>query len=322
MRKIILTLILLVSIAISGFSQYIILPRQGDPIEAKKVFKNDNVVKYIIIKGEDGSIAIGNIIQIIDDDGNEVNINNLQSESNIIAKENENQGKITEENTKREQQRLENLQQQQKEEQERQRQQQTTSETPKPVTERYDLLVTKDAQSIKAVVLEITDTDIKYKKFENQSGPIYSIKRLNIQSIVYSNGEVEVFTGESKKGDISDNICVIETNCGFKVMCYDLPHEMTWMEAQKGCPTGYHLPTIEELECLCKNHSPNYRVGFGFVQIKKNKDASSTHQAIDQREYWSSSTDKKNRHLSITTNDCEVEHSDAGNKRYVRCVKD
>jgi hypothetical protein len=59
-----------------------------------------------------------------------------------------------------------------------------------------DRLVKKDKTEIKAKVLEITDTDIKYKKFENLNGPTYSIKKKELSVIIYANGQLETFDVE------------------------------------------------------------------------------------------------------------------------------
>jgi len=42
--------------------------------------------------------------------------------------------------------------------------------------------------------MEINGTEIKYKKWSNQDGPLYSIGRSEILSINYQNGEVEKFS--------------------------------------------------------------------------------------------------------------------------------
>jgi hypothetical protein len=56
-----------------------------------------------------------------------------------------------------------------------------------------DVIVTKDGKKINSKVTEINENDIKYKNFENLDGPTYSMKKLEIASILYANGQVEVF---------------------------------------------------------------------------------------------------------------------------------
>ena len=60
-----------------------------------------------------------------------------------------------------------------------------------------DIIITKKAEKITAKVTEIEENTVKYKKYEYQDGPTYTIKKTDIASIVYDNGSVEVF--EAKK---------------------------------------------------------------------------------------------------------------------------
>ena len=54
-----------------------------------------------------------------------------------------------------------------------------------------DVVVKIDKTEIKAKVLELTDGVIKYKKFEIQDGPIYTIKKSDVFMIIYQNGRKE-----------------------------------------------------------------------------------------------------------------------------------
>lgn len=57
-----------------------------------------------------------------------------------------------------------------------------------------DVIVMKDQSTVMSKVLEITSTEIKYKKWNNQDGPTYSINRSEVVSINYENGEVDRFS--------------------------------------------------------------------------------------------------------------------------------
>ncbi len=57
-----------------------------------------------------------------------------------------------------------------------------------------DLIVQKDGSIIKSKVYEVTQTEIKYKKFSNLDGPLYTIGKSDILSINYENGETDTFT--------------------------------------------------------------------------------------------------------------------------------
>ena len=60
-----------------------------------------------------------------------------------------------------------------------------------------DVIVMKNTTPIEAKVLEVTPTEVKYKKISNLEGPIFVIYRSEINTIVYENGEVESFVQES-----------------------------------------------------------------------------------------------------------------------------
>lgn len=56
-----------------------------------------------------------------------------------------------------------------------------------------DVIVTKDGKKITSKVVEVNENDIRYKLFENQSGPTYFLKKSEIASILYESGHVDVF---------------------------------------------------------------------------------------------------------------------------------
>lgn len=56
-----------------------------------------------------------------------------------------------------------------------------------------DRIIKKDKSEIKAKILEIGDLEIKYKKEENPDGPTYSIKKADVNVVIYKNGQVETF---------------------------------------------------------------------------------------------------------------------------------
>ncbi len=54
-----------------------------------------------------------------------------------------------------------------------------------------DMIVTNDGTVIKAKVTKVGDTEVEYKKWTNQDGPVYTIKISNLIAINYQNGEFE-----------------------------------------------------------------------------------------------------------------------------------
>ena len=69
-----------------------------------------------------------------------------------------------------------------------------------------DVIVMKDQTTVMSKVLEISSTEIKYKKWDNQDGPTYSVLRSEVVSINYQNGEVESFTGTTNNQSSQQNI--------------------------------------------------------------------------------------------------------------------
>jgi len=67
-----------------------------------------------------------------------------------------------------------------------------------------DILVRKggDIESVK--VLEVSPTEVKYKKTNNEDGPVFIEKRSNLYSVRYKNGEVLLFNKAGKKTSQKD----------------------------------------------------------------------------------------------------------------------
>lgn len=57
-----------------------------------------------------------------------------------------------------------------------------------------DVIVKKDGSTILSKVIEIGTTEVKYKKWNNQNGPNYTISKSEVQAINYENGEKETFS--------------------------------------------------------------------------------------------------------------------------------
>lgn len=73
-----------------------------------------------------------------------------------------------------------------------------------------DLITNKTGDIIKAKVIEITTSEIKYKKTENLAGPTYSILKSDVFSINYKNGSKDIFNEAISKDQKNDNVVVLE----------------------------------------------------------------------------------------------------------------
>ncbi len=61
-----------------------------------------------------------------------------------------------------------------------------------------DIIVMKNGDIVQSKVQEITPTEIKYKKFSNLNGPLYTIEKATVLSINYENGEKELMTSSDE----------------------------------------------------------------------------------------------------------------------------
>jgi len=61
-----------------------------------------------------------------------------------------------------------------------------------------DVLTKRTGEEIQSKVLEVTTTEIKYKKFDNLNGPLIIVLKSEVLMIRYENGTKDVFTDEKK----------------------------------------------------------------------------------------------------------------------------
>ena len=68
-----------------------------------------------------------------------------------------------------------------------------------------DIITLKNGDDIQALVQEIGEVDIKYKRFNNQNGPNYTLKKSEIFIIRYANGSKDVFAT-----NMSESVPIVE----------------------------------------------------------------------------------------------------------------
>jgi len=73
-----------------------------------------------------------------------------------------------------------------------------------------DVITTRSGESIQAKILEVGQTEIKYKKFDNLEGPVYWILKSVVLMVKYENGTVDVFQIEKKNADSSAVVSLTE----------------------------------------------------------------------------------------------------------------
>uniref|UniRef100_UPI004056D689 hypothetical protein n=1 Tax=Alistipes sp. TaxID=1872444 RepID=UPI004056D689 len=56
-----------------------------------------------------------------------------------------------------------------------------------------DIITFCDGSKVEAKIVEVTQTEIRYKKFRNIDGPLYTISQGKVDNIMYKNGDVEQY---------------------------------------------------------------------------------------------------------------------------------
>ena len=69
-----------------------------------------------------------------------------------------------------------------------------------------DLITKNDGSDIESIIKEITIDGVKYVKYSNQDGPLYTITKFDVFRIKYSNGEVEVFNNDLQSKSVSTDL--------------------------------------------------------------------------------------------------------------------
>ena len=71
-----------------------------------------------------------------------------------------------------------------------------------------DVILTKDSKKIDAKILEVSKSEIKYKKFNYQDGPTFILETREISSIIYSNGEVVLYDQDTEDNKKESNASI------------------------------------------------------------------------------------------------------------------
>jgi len=148
-----------------------------------------------------------------------------------------------------------------------------------------DIIILKNQEGIQAIVSKIGTNEVEYKKFDNQSGPVYTLKKSEIFMIKYANGSKEVFI-VSNNNVISNNEGVVINGVRWATRNVDKPGTFvarpedvgmfyqwnrkiawpatgnvsgwnnsdasgtTWEKANDPSPAGWRVPTSDEIKSL------------------------------------------------------------------------
>ena len=139
-------------------------------------------------------------------------------------------------------------------------------------TNAQDIITKKDGTDISAKVTELTISEVKYKKYNNLSGPIYTILKSDVLTIKYENGTRDVFN--NKIPDIFESISDEE-------MCEKGKEDALRYYPKKHTGAGWTLTTAALTNPLfglipafsCSKRIPkNYNLNYPDKELMKNAD--------------------------------------------------
>ncbi len=73
------------------------------------------------------------------------------------------------------------------------------------VVNAQDIILKKNGDEINAKIQEVGVNEIKYKKFDNLDGPVYTILKAEVFMIKYANGSKDVFTADTPNSNVPVN---------------------------------------------------------------------------------------------------------------------
>ena len=73
------------------------------------------------------------------------------------------------------------------------------------ITVAQDKLVRTNSEVVLSKVIEITETAVKYKKYDNLEGPIYTEDKSNFVSVIFENGKIEAIVSDRQNNNDRHN---------------------------------------------------------------------------------------------------------------------
>ena len=87
-----------------------------------------------------------------------------------------------------------------------------------------DILTYKNGTETKSKVIEVTSSEVKFKRFDNLNGPLYTVLKSDLFMIKYENGTKEVFSVQTNTETVSgNNAQETKEEVGYKRMRYNGP---------------------------------------------------------------------------------------------------
>lgn len=102
-----------------------------------------------------------------------------------------------------------------------------------------DLITKKNGEDVKAKIIEVATLEIKYKKFDNLTGPIFTLLKSDVLLVRYENGTKDIFNDEKKTEST-----VVATNIETDLFSQGQRDANLYYKGYKGAGTGTLLTTM------------------------------------------------------------------------------
>lgn len=136
-----------------------------------------------------------------------------------------------------------------------------------------DLITLKNSEDIKAKVIEVTPTELKFKRFDNIDGPLFTLLKSEILIVRYENGTKDVFNS-----DKNDTSIKVDENIGDFFIKGQTDASKFYKE-YKGAGTGTLItglvsPIVGLIPAIaCSSTTPkDLNLGYPNSELMKNSD--------------------------------------------------
>lgn len=122
--------------------------------------------------------------------------------------------------------------------------------------EKTDVIIDTAGNSVKAQVIEILPTLVRYKKADNLEGPIYTVPTLSLRKIIFKNGSEEVFAKKSEPDYVQ------QTTIPNTTVITNSKTSTVFNNSSNNCLQGE-----QDANLYHKRSGGNFLLGFGFGLI-------------------------------------------------------
>jgi hypothetical protein len=113
-----------------------------------------------------------------------------------------------------------------------------------------DVIVMRSGEEIQAKILEVNETEVKYKKFDYQDGPTFIVSKSKIFMIKYADGSKDVFSetpteNQASKKDSTYGSNILSTNF-FPIFLGDISfaYEHIGKRGKLGLRIPFYIPVV------------------------------------------------------------------------------